>query len=79
MAAHPTGPASGPQGDAILQAASRILSALIRNGRLTNGNHTSLVRSAIVMAMDLARETERALSGAPGETTAEDVLDLLDE
>jgi hypothetical protein len=68
---------------AVVQAASRILAALIRNGRLTNGNHSTLVRSAVAMAIELAHEADRRLNGpdeieagAPGEP---DVLDLLDE
>ena len=68
---------------AVVQAASRIFAALIRNGRLTNGNHATLIRSAVEMAIEIARETDRLLNGAaeletsaPGES---DILDLLDE
>ena len=68
---------------AIVHAASRILAALIRNGRLTNRNHSTLIRSAVGMALEIARETDRLLSGAVGlETSApgeRDILDLLDE
>jgi hypothetical protein len=74
----------GPENEAaVVQAASRILAALIRNGRLTNGNHSTLIRSAVEMAIEIARETDRLLNGAaeletgaPGER---DILDLLDE
>ena len=31
---------------AVVHAASRIFAALIRNGRLTNSNHSTLIRSA---------------------------------
>ena len=68
---------------AVVQAASRILAALIRNGRLTNGNHSTLIRSAVEMAIEIAHETDRLVNGsaeietgAPGEA---DILDLLDE
>ena len=68
---------------AVVQAASRILAALIRNGRLTNGNHSTLIRSAVEMAIEIAHEADRLVngpaeieSGAPGEA---DILDLLDE
>jgi hypothetical protein len=63
----------------IVQAASRILAALIRNGRLTNGNHASLIRSAVEMALELARETDRILNGAGEAAGDKDILDLLDE
>jgi hypothetical protein len=46
---------------AVVHAASRILAALIRNGRLTEGNHTALVRFAVRTALDLALETDRAV------------------
>ena len=42
----------------IVHAASRILAALIRNGRLTEGNHTALLRFAVRMACDLAKEAD---------------------
>ena len=68
---------------AVIHAASRIFAALVRNGRLTSGNHSTLIRSAVEMALEIARESERLIhgageigSGAPGEA---DILDLLDE
>jgi hypothetical protein len=66
----------------VVHAASRILAALIRGGRLTNGNHASLVRSAVEMAIELARETDRILQSddeVGGSGGGDDVLDLLDE
>ena len=59
----------------IVHAASRILAALIRNGRLTEGNHTALIRFAVRMALELAREAERSVqsdaeSAARAETGA---------
>ena len=68
---------------AIVQAASRILAALIRNGRLTNGNHSTLIRSSVEMAIEIAREADSLLNGsAEIESNAHeerDILDLLDE
>jgi hypothetical protein len=68
---------------AVIHAASRILAALIQNGRLTNGNHSGLIRFAVERALEISRETERLIHGAgeiesdaPGER---DILDLLDE
>lgn len=46
---------------AVVHAASRILAALIRNGRLTEGNHSSLVRFAVRLALDLAYEVDRGV------------------
>ena len=68
---------------AVIHAASRIFAALVRNGRLTNGNHSTLIRSSVEMALEIARETERLVHGA-GETPIGasgegDILDLLDE
>jgi len=68
---------------ALIHAASRIFAAMIQSGRLTNGNHSGLVRFAVERALEIARETEQAIhgadkleTGAPGEA---DILDLLDE
>jgi hypothetical protein len=68
---------------AVIHAASRIFAALIHSGRLTNGNHSGLIRFAVERALEIARETERLVhgageleTGAPGEP---DILDLLDE
>jgi hypothetical protein len=65
----------------VVHAASRILAALIRNGRLTNGNHASLIRSAVEIAMELARETDRILQSdaETGGSGGGDILDLLEE
>ena len=78
-----TAPEAPENAAAVVQAASRIFAALIRNGRLTNGNHSTLIRAAVEMAIEIARETDRLLdgtaeieAGAPGER---DILDLLDE
>ena len=68
---------------AVIHAASRIFAAMIHNGRLTNGNHSSLIRFAVERALEIAREAERLAHapaeleiGPPGEG---DVLDLLDD
>jgi len=68
---------------ALIHAASRIFAAMIHSGRLTNGNHSGLIRFAVERALEIARETERLLhgpaeleAGPPGEG---DVLDLLDD
>ena len=45
----------------VVHAASRILAALIRNGRLTEGNHTALLRFAVRMAFELAQEADRSV------------------
>jgi hypothetical protein len=55
----------------VVQAASRILAALIRNGRHTEGNHTALLRFAVRTAFELAQEAERLIqsdseTGSPG-------------
>jgi hypothetical protein len=68
---------------AVIHAASRIFAAMLGSGRHTIGNHENLIRSAVAMALELAREAERKLHGEPeldagpggGES---DVLDLLD-
>jgi hypothetical protein len=64
----------------VVHAASRILAALIRNGRLTEGNHMVLVRSAVQMARELAREAERRVQTEPdiGGSSEGEILDLLD-
>ena len=50
----------------VVQAASRILAALIRNGRHTEGNHTALLRFAVRTAYELAQEAEvRLLQKTP--------------
>ena len=69
---------------AVIHAASRIFAALVRNGRLTNGNHSTLIRSAVEMALEIAREAERLVHGAApeletGPAGEADILDLLDE
>jgi hypothetical protein len=68
---------------AVIHAASRIFAALVRNGRLTNGNHSTLIRSSVEMALEIARETERLAQGAgatgPAAEGEGDILDLLDE
>jgi len=68
---------------AVIHAASRIFAALVRNGRLTNGNHSTLIRSAVEMAIEIAREAERLIHGAgeieSGAAGEGDILDLLDE
>ena len=53
----------------VVHAASRILAALIRNGRLTDGNHTALLRFAVRMAFELAREADRSVQ-SDGEPAA---------
>ena len=45
----------------VVQAASRILAALIRNGRHTEGNHTALLRFAVRTAFELAQEADRLI------------------
>jgi len=52
---------------AVVQAASRILAALIRNGRHTEANHTALLRFAVRTAWELAQEADRVLR-SDGET-----------
>jgi len=70
---------------AVIHAASRIFAALVRNGRLTNGNHSTLIRSSVEMALEIAREAERLAHGAGadeleiGPAGEGDILDLLDE
>lgn len=66
---------------AVIHAASRIFAALIRNGRLTNNNHSTLIRSAVEMALEIARETGRLAHGAAetGAAGEADIMDLLDE
>ena len=68
---------------AVIHAASRIFAALVRNGRLTNGNHSTLIRSSVEMALEIARETERLVHGTSetpiGASGEGDILDLLDE
>jgi hypothetical protein len=68
---------------AVIHAASRIFAALIAGGRLTNGNQAGLVRSAVQMALEIAREAERKIHGEGeleiGPAGESDVLDLLDE
>ena len=51
----------------VVQAASRILAALIRNGRHTEANHTALLRFAVRTAWELAQEADRVLR-SDGET-----------
>jgi hypothetical protein len=70
-----------PSEAAIVQAASRILAALIRNGRLTEGNHAVLIRTSVSLAVELAREVDRTVQsdGEPGGTGGGgDILDLLE-
>ncbi len=78
----------------VVHAASRILAALIRNGRLTEGNQATLLRFAVRLAFELAQETDRIVqsdaetggsevqigAGAPvdGPSSVADILDLLD-
>jgi hypothetical protein len=69
---------------AVIHAASRIFAALIAGGRLTNGNQAGLVRSAVQMALEIAREAESRIHGGgeleTGPAAGEgDILDLLDE
>jgi len=45
----------------VVQAASRILAALIRNGRHTEANHTALLRFAVRTAFELAQEADRLI------------------
>jgi hypothetical protein len=45
----------------VVHAASRIFSALVVAGRLTQVNHDELIRLAVRSAIDLALETDRAL------------------
>ena len=45
----------------VVQAASRILAALIRNGRHTEANHTVLLRFAVRTAFELAQEADRLI------------------
>ena len=47
----------------VVHAASRILAALIRNGRHTEGNHTALLRFAVRTAFELAQEADRLIQG----------------
>jgi hypothetical protein len=60
-------------GAVVVHAASRILAALIRNGRLTEGNHTALVRFAVRTALDLALETDRMVQ-SEDETVSPEAL-----
>jgi hypothetical protein len=56
----------------VVHAASRILSALIAAGRLTESNSAELIRSSVRMALDLALEADRIIEsddesgGIPG-------------
>jgi hypothetical protein len=68
---------------AVIHAASRIFAAMLGSGRHTTSNHENLIRSAVAMALELAREAEKQVHGEPElETDAGggegDVLDLLD-
>ena len=69
---------------AVIHAASRIFAAMLGSGRHTTSNHENLIRSAVAMALELAREAERKVHGeadletGPGGDAEGDVLDLLD-
>jgi hypothetical protein len=67
---------------AVIHAASRIFAAMLAGGRHTTSNHANLIRSAVSMALELARETEKQVHGEPeldaGPGGDGDVLDLLD-
>lgn len=57
---------------AVVHAASRILSALIAAGKLTEANSAELIRSSVRLAIELALEADRVLEsdgesgGVPG-------------
>ena len=65
MAMRAVGTAGQPASEAVVQAASRILAALISNGRYTEGNRASMVRFAVGLALDLAQESELAAVRGP--------------
>ena len=50
-----------PSEAAVVHAASRILAALIRNGRHTEANHGVLLRFAVKTAWEIAQETDRLI------------------
>jgi Arc/MetJ-type ribon-helix-helix transcriptional regulator len=70
----------------VIHAASRIFAALVASGRFTGNNQSGLIRSAVSMALELAREAARQVHGLPDLETGPagagegegDVLDLLD-
>jgi hypothetical protein len=68
---------------AVIHAASRIFASMLGSGRHTTSNHENLIRSAVAMALEIAREAERKVHGEPeldagvGGSDG-DVLDLLD-
>jgi len=82
MSSHPPQRAreSEPLVAAIIHAASRILAAQIRNGRLNDSNQPALIRAAVQMARRIAREAEAGSDPGEllGEPLAEDILDLLE-
>jgi len=57
----------------VVHAASRIFSALIAAGRLTEANCDELVEFAVRAAVDLARQVDRAVE-SDGETVARSSL-----
>ena len=57
-----------------MHAASRILAALIRNGRLTEGNHMALVRFAVRTALELALEADRIVQSEDETVSPEAVV-----
>jgi hypothetical protein len=69
---------------AVIHAASRIFAAFVGSGRFTGSNHAGLIRSAVSMALELAREAARQVHDLPDLETGPagdaegDVLDLLD-
>jgi hypothetical protein len=68
----------------VIHAASRIFAAFVGSGRFTGSNHAGLIRSAVSMALELAREAARQVHDLPDLETGPagdaegDVLDLLD-
>ena len=63
-----------PSEQVVVHAASRILAALIRNGRLTEGNHATLVRFAVRTALEIAVEADRIVQSEDETVSPEAVV-----
>lgn len=77
MAMRAVGTVGKPASETVVNVASRLLSALIINGRMNEGNRASLVRFAVRLALDVSQEAERAAAGA-GETREPRAVPLAD-